>query len=494
MSSTLDSINFNRISGLASGIDYETIIKNLMKAQSAPLDRLNQNKTLLQWKQQDYTDLAKKIYAFKQKVFNMELSSSYKAKTVSVSNNTVAGVTAGSSAVNGTYAINVSQLASAAYMTGTDDLPSAYKSDGTVMTLAEQFGITDETGEFAISNGTSSKDISVNFSTDTVFTLASKINKAGIGVTASYDENIHRFSIMSNTTGSSNVLSYTDASVDTSDGAKDFLSQIMNLPESSTGKDAVFEFNGATLTQSNNSFQINGLSISLSSTGSTTLTVNDDNGHIYDQIKSILNDYNDLIAEINSKISEKKDNDCMPLTDDQREQLSDKQQEEWEEKAKAGLLNNDSILSNLLTSMRKSIYSKVDGADPAYDRLTDLGVTTGQWYENGKLYIDDDKLKNAVESDPDAAISLMKNIMSGLNTQIDDGLSKIKKNSGDYLGTDLYDQSYMANQIRDLNDRILDTQDRLKDIEDRYYSQFTQMEQMISQMNAQSAWLSQQFQ
>ena len=492
--STVSSVNYNRVSGLASGIDYESIIKNLMQAQRAPLDKLNQDKTVLEWKQQDYTELAKKAYAFNQKVFDMEFTSYYRSKDVRVNGSSVANVTAGTQANNGTYNIDVKQLATAAYMTSTIDLPTAYNDDGGLKTMGEQFGILDDTGKFTISNGESSKEITVDFASDTIANLVAKINESDTGVTASYDDNLHRFFITSNSTGSSNVISYTDADVITGGGEKDFLNELMGLPQSSSGKDAVFEVNGAVLTQPANTFQITGLNISLAGKGKTSIIVGDDTDYIYDQVKGILNDYNDLISEINEKISEKRYLDYKPLTDDQRDQLSDTQQEKWEEKAKSGLLKSDPILSNLLFSMREAIYSKADGADPSYDMLADLGITTGKWYENGKLYIDDNKLKDSTKKDPDAVISLMKNVMSNMHTQLNDGLNRIKRNSGDYLGIELYDQSFMARQIRDINDRILDTQDRLSNIEDRYYRQFTRMEQMISQMNAQSAWLSQQFQ
>lgn len=496
--STLNSVNFNRISGLASGIDYETIINNLMKAERAPLDKLNQNRMILEWKQQDYKSLAKDIYDFNKQVFNMKLSSSYKAKNVGVSNSNVVDVSAGGSAVNGAYTINVTKLASPAYMTSTDNLPTAYNEDGSVKTLKEQFAeVTTDTGTFTISNGVGSekisKEISINFNTDTVYTLASKITNAGIGVTASYDESTHRFFIMSNTTGSSNQISYTDVSVD--GGLTNLMSDLLHLPTlEASGHDAVFEFNGTELTQSTNNFTINNMNITLKGTGTSTVTVSDDTDYIFNQIKDILNKYNDLTAKVNTKLSEERYPDYLPLTDDQREQLTDTQQEQWEEKAKSGLLKNDPMLSDLLTSMRKAIYTKINDADPAFDTLADIGITTGFWYENGKLYVDDNKLKDAIEADPNAVVNLMQGVMGNLNAEMDKGLDKIKQYAGDYLGITLYDQSFLSRQIRDTNERILEMEDRLSTIEDRYYRQFTQMEQMISQMNSQSAWLAQQFQ
>ncbi|WP_162523568.1 flagellar filament capping protein FliD [Calorimonas adulescens] len=493
MSNYISSVNFNRISGLASGIDYESIINNLMKAERAPLDRLNQNKTLLEWKQEDYKSLAKELYDFNQQVFNMQLSSSYKAKTVGVSNEVIASATASTSAVNGIYTLDVTALAKPAYMASSEDLPTSYNSDGSKKTLKEQFSSITASGSvnLHIANGDKEATITVDLDNDTIYTLASKITNSGIGITASYDENMHRFFIMSNTTGSTNNISYTDIVV--SDDSSTLMSDILKLPTSASGSDAQFEFNGLAFTQPTNSFTINGLNVNLKAAGTSTITVNNDTDYIFNQIKDILNKYNTVIADINSKLSEERYSDYLPLTDDQREQLTDKQQEQWEEKARSGLLKNDPMLSKILTSMRNAIYTKV-GSDPAYDSLADIGVTTGLWYENGKLYIDDSKLRDAIENNPDAVINLMQGVMSKMNDVIDNGLDSIKQYAGDYLGITLYDQSSLSRQIRDMNDRISEMEDRLSEIEDRYYREFTQMEEMISQMNAQSAWLSQQFQ
>ncbi|MDI6601796.1 MAG: flagellar filament capping protein FliD [Thermoanaerobacteraceae bacterium] len=488
--SSLNSVNFNRVSGLASGIDYESIINNLMKAERIPLDKLNQNKTILEWKQQDYKSLAKDIYDFNQQVFNMQLSSSYKAKTVGVSNEVIASATASTSAVNGIYTLDVTALAKPAYMASSENLPTSYNSDGSKKTLKEQFSSITASGSVNLSivNGGKEATITVDLDNDTIYTLASKITNSGIGITASYDENLHRFFIMSNTTGSTNNISYKDIDSST------LMSDILKLPTSASGSDAQFEFNGLAFTQPTNSFTINGLNVNLKAAGTSTITVNNDTDYIFNQVKDILNKYNDVISKINTKLSEERYPDYLPLTDDQREQLTDKQQEQWEEKARSGLLKNDPMLSSLLTSMRNAIYTKIDDADPSYDTLADIGVTTGFWYENGKLYIDDSKLRDAIENNSDAVINLMQGVMGKMNDVIDNGLDSIKQYAGDYLGVTLFDQSFLARQIRDMNDRILEMEDRLSVTEDRYYRQFTQMEQLISQMNAQSAWLAQQFQ
>ena len=80
---------------------------------------------------------------------------------------------------------------------------------------------------------------------------------------------------------------------------------------------------------------------------------------IYDTIKKFVDSYNGLITNISEKTSEKKNKDYAPLTDAQREALSDDEIKKWEDLAKKGTLRRDSTLSSLLTKMRTSIYSSV---------------------------------------------------------------------------------------------------------------------------------------
>ncbi|MDI3310979.1 MAG: flagellar cap protein FliD N-terminal domain-containing protein, partial [Thermoanaerobacterium sp.] len=103
--------NLLRISGLASGIDTDSIVKQLMTAASQPLYQLEQQKQWLQWQQEDLQDINTKLLTLRDNtLFSMKLQGTYLAKTVS-SNTSIATATAGVNAVNGTYQLNVKTLA-----------------------------------------------------------------------------------------------------------------------------------------------------------------------------------------------------------------------------------------------------------------------------------------------------------------------------------------------------------------------------------------------
>ena len=209
----------------------------------------------------------------------------------------------------------------------------------------------------------------------------------------------------------------------------------------------------------------------------------------------------------------------------------------WEEKAKSGLIRNDSTINNMLTKMRQDIYESVTGAGSIYE----FGITTGNWRDNGKLQIDETKLKDALRNDSEKVLNTLFKTSSTPEVTINEGDSdadkKAKKlliaqrqaESGAFIR--IYDnmtngikdivsksgpgsestllrsiksnilidyvtkgsKSLLDSDIGEIDKRIDRENQRLITIEQRYWKQFTAMEQAMSQMNSQSSWLSQQF-
>jgi flagellar hook-associated protein 2 len=116
----------------------------------------------------------------------------------------------------------------------------------------------------------------------------------------------------------------------------------------------------------------------------------------YNNIKSFIDKYNDMIDKINTKITDQKLKDYAPLTDAQKASMSETQITAWETKAKTGLLENDSMLQNMLTSMRSTFYQAVSNAGVT---LTQIGLSTSSDIsQGGKIIIDETKLKNAIQT------------------------------------------------------------------------------------------------
>ncbi|TBL73016.1 flagellar filament capping protein FliD [Paenibacillus thalictri] len=196
-----------RINGFSnSGIDVDSLVQKLMKAQQAPLDKLKQKKQVLEWQQDDFRTLNSKILDFKNLSFNMKLQSSYLTKKTSSSNDTLLSAAATPSAINGTYTLQVNRLASAAQLT-SDNKIGATSKGGANATLADMGMSPPGPAELTITGSKGSTTIQVNM-TDTLSGLASAINlKANLtGVTANYDATLDRFFFASSTTGEKAVV------------------------------------------------------------------------------------------------------------------------------------------------------------------------------------------------------------------------------------------------------------------------------------------------
>jgi flagellar hook-associated protein 2 len=196
--------------------------------------------------------------------------------------------------------------------------------------------------------------------------------------------------------------------------------------------------------------------------------------------------------------------DYPPLTDEQKDAMSEKDIEKWEEMARSGLLRNDPLLQSVVFKMRTTMSATVPGltGGQGYDRLAEIGITTGSYYEKGKLYIDETKLKDALQKDPEGVMQLFtksadvyadKGIAMRLYDDVNNAITLISAKAGSESTYTTVDNSTIGVRLAQIDEDIVTMEDRLVGIEDRYWRQFTAMEQAIQQMNATSMWLAQQF-
>jgi flagellar hook-associated protein 2 len=327
--------------------------------------------------------------------------------------------------------------------------------------------------------------------------VINKVNASSAGVTMFYDSFSDRMSITRNETG--NFKPGDEITL-----AGDFINTTLdfnNVTESG-GTDSSFTINGLVTTRHANTFDLNGVTLTLKKTFSdapATLNVTNDSTKVFDNIVKFVDTYNNLIDTVNKKVSEERYRDFTPLTDDQRETLSDKQQEQWEEKAKSGLLKRDSTLSSLLTTMRNNFSNPInqEGVASAYNQLASIGIsTTRNYLEGGKLNIDEAKLKAALQADPtsvenlfrgDGPTSTQKGVVQRLYDSVNDSMDKLKAKAGNSYSTN--QQFSIGLQLTSYDTRITAFTSKLTSKENRYYSQFTAMEKAIQKANQQSAYL-----
>lgn len=364
---------------------------------------------------------------------------------------------------------------------------------------------------FGLTTHTSKGQIDEKFliqGSESLNSVMSKVNNSKLGVTMFYDSYSDKVTMTRKETG---VYNENGQEIEFTDG--DFLTQVLgfhNITPDTPGnyvkaENATFTVNGLETSRQSNTFSINGVTFTLKKTTDTpvTINVNNDNDKLYENIKSFVDKYNELVEKIEKKLSEPKYKNYLPLTDDEKEKLSETQQEKWENMAKSGILRNDSILSGLVTQMRTAIYSAVnqDDLDSAMKSLSAIGITTTADFTTAKLEINESKLKAAIEKDPNSiellfngtgATDGQKGVIQRLYDKVNATMDQLKERAGNSYSVN--NQFTIGRQLDDLDDRIERFEDRLADLETRYYSQFTAMEQAIQKANSQAAYLAQFFQ
>lgn len=236
---------------------------------------------------------------------------------------------------------------------------------------------------------------------------------------------------------------------------------------------------------------------------SETITVTRDTDKIVEGVKSFVDEYNKLVKTINDLLNEEATyRDYAPLTDDQRKEMSEKQIELWEEKAKEGLLRRDSILDGFLRDIRSIWYETNSSGYAIYQ----LGIETGEWSTRGQLTFGQDgeaTLRQMLASDPSGVMDFFANSVDGAAVRVNEVIRKVANTSSGSPGSlvELAGLKGMAseknntlyNKIQSIDEKIERLKDQYEQEKDRYWNQFNTMEQMIQNMNTQSAWLAQQF-
>ncbi len=375
----------------------------------------------------------------------------------------------------------------------------------------------------------------------TVKEIIDKINATeGIGVTVSYQEMSDRFVMTATGKGTSGDIEFDN---DTDNIAKYLFGDPTgtdttgDLPDATyeEGKDAIIsvKYPGSDeaieITRGSNTFTLDGLNVTLKGTfgyketaeGSgvfeldntaeaITFDASVDADKTVEAVKGMVDSFNEILELVNSHVKTKPDRDYSPLTDEQKEEMSESQIEKWETKAKQGILFADMDLRMMADNLRTIINSGNS------TELSAMGITVSTNYsDNGKLVFDEAKFRTALQKDPDAVRSAftravgkddngnvtsqgglmvsMKNIMDkyGSTTGATKGIL-IERAGSIYAPTSVLSNS-LQKQMDRIDDYVKQLQKKLETETDRYISQFTSLETLISQMNNQSSYLSSMF-
>ena len=494
-----------RMTGLVSGMDTESIVKELMATQESKKKKVTDKQTTLTWKEEKWKELNTKLYKlYTDSVSKMRLQGSYQTKKATASDDSKAVITAGTSAPVGAHTLEVKELASSQYVTGKK-LDKTITSSSTFSELG--FDNTDEI-VIAVGNNESVK-LSVNSNT-TVSQFLKSCKDAGLN--ASYDTTQKRFFISSTTSGtdgaftiSSNKGSLENLGLGKIDGtattpvtgADGVTVDGMTVVEASN---ATIILDGAKLTSSNNTINANGLTINLKGVTSEVINLNvsNDTEATYNMIKGFVKEYNTILKSMNELYFADSAYGYDPLSDDDKEAMSEEEVEKWETKIKDSLLRRDSTLGQLMNAMKDSMMSSVNVGGKSYS-LSTFGITTSSDYsEKGLLHIagdkddssyatENDKLMKALEEDPDTVMETLSLIGKKLYDTMSD---KMKSIPNVRSALTFYNDKEIQNKQTTYKKELATLEERLTKMEERYYKQFSAMETALSKLESQSSSLS----
>lgn len=487
-----------RITGMNSGLDTESIITELVKAQKSNVQKYQKKQTSHEWKQEAWKELNSKIY----KLFNgtlnsMRFETDYSKKTTDISNSSVASVITGDSAMNATQELEVTKLATAGYMTGGEITDATADSKLTELGVAEGTTISVE-----LNNG-EKQDITVTADM-TITGFVDELKKAG--VEASFDAKNKRLHIAAKKSGEANDFTITSSDA----GALSALGLAMDdsvlpddpaykkLAQKSKGSDAEIVLNGVTYTGESNTFEVNGLTITAlqKSSQAITLTTRQDTDGIYNKIKDFFKEYNLLINEMDKLYNAESAKGYEPLTDDEKEEMSDSEIEKWETKIKDSIMRGDSNLSTISSAMKNIMLqgATVNGKQLYLSNfgIETLGYFSAEENERNAYHINGDEddasvsskenaLKMAIAEDPETVISFFAQLSQNLYTELN---NQSKAVEGVRSFGKFYDDKKMKEDYDNYTTKIKEQEEKLTALEDRWYNKFAAMETALAKLQS----------
>ncbi len=271
-----------------------------------------------------------------------------------------------------------------------------------------------------------------------------------------------------------------------------------------TAQDSVIQLNGATFTGSNNSFSINGLTIDIKDTTDSpvTITTSIDTQGIYDRIKSFISAYNEMIGYIDGLYYAESATGYEPLTDEEKEVMTDKQIEEWETKIKDALLRKDSTLGGISSSLKNVFLSTTIEKNGVKYNLASFGIGTGSYFtteqeDRGKFHIDgdaddsltsanSDKLMAAISNDPEAVMEYFQTLSQNLYDTLSSKMSSTSLSSA----FTIYNDKQMSSQYSEYKNKVSEWEEKLEEIEEYYFNKFSAMESALAKLQSQTSALS----
>ena len=523
-------------------INVQLLVSQLMAVANQPVAALNTKIATEQTQISAFGTISSQFSTLQTSITQLNIDASTNAATMS--NTSVASATAGYTAMPGTYTMNVSSLAQAQSLVSAGQASStAAIGNGVATTLTFNFGTTTGTpiaagttagsttvtgstagltvgatitgpgipagatvasitngNSFVISaaatatnasasllanggftsNGSASQSITISSANNTLQGIATAINTANIGVTATIINDgsataPYHISITSNSTGASNSMQITTTGGDGTIGAIVGYdpASTENMNQTVAAQNANFTLNGIAVTSATNTVPnaIQGVSLTLSSVTTTpaTLTVGPNTSGVTTDITSFVNAYNSLWKQLStvSAYGAAATSAGGATT--------------------GGILAGNGTVRALMTQMQSVLDTAVTPAPGgSLNYLAQIGVTIQR---DGTLAVDSTALNKALTSNfadvnnlLTSSAGVLTNLNNWANTVLTPGSGMIPAATSAISATITLQQT----QVTQMNAQ-------LTTLQAQYLQQYTNLNMLLTNMNGTSTYLTQQF-
>ena len=526
-----------------SGLDVESLVKVGMMSHQRRYDNIYKKEVETEWRKEAYANVYDKTNTFKSRMSDYRLSAMTKPMTTTSSSADAVTATANANAGVMSHTVEVTQAASNAYlMTATGQHVNRAHTSASTSTMLKDIAFASGTKpvgmadgdtalKFKISNGTGSTEVS--FTAEEVFTknltlndLANRINnarftdgsgkKTSLDIRANYDTVSDGFSLFNSKTGDAHKIKLSVETTDpTANDTKTLLNNLklgavsggtisppLTYTTSGTtdsletqGSNATVKIDGRTYSNlQDNKLEVNGVTYTFkkATTTAAQIDVAQDQDKLVENVKKFVEEYNNLLDELNKMYNNKGHKDYGVLTKSQEEGMTKDQVEKWNAKAKEGLLYRDNYVRSIIGDLRDAVINRVQSVPGRYSTLSSIGITAKN--QSGHLQLDENKLKAAIAAEPDAVNRLISyddenddygnsGVASRIYNKIGGRLKELERHSG--VAADKTDRSELGKLIQNYEKQMSDFKQLMSSFESKLYKKYNAMEEAISRLSTQ---------
>jgi flagellar hook-associated protein 2 len=429
--------------GNTSSLNLQSMLQQLVTAQSQPIVNLQAQQTQQQAYLQTFSNFSSQLTQLQTSANNV--ISDLTQQTATSSNTSVATVSTTQSTATGTHTLNVTQLAQGQVWVSANGFSSQSSQSATA------------NGVFSFSIGNQTYSVNVNSST-TLQGLANAINATNSGLSASIVYNGSTYNLVLNTpTGTTNNLT-----INTNNTLA-----VFNQSPTQASQDAQATLDGINITSQSNDLNnyIQGLDIQLQGTGATTIALNYSTSQLTQDMNTFVNNYNNLLQYVNQNNSYNSSTNI------------------------AGAFFGSTAIQSVMSGLRNSFFGFFNNsANQSINSAMSIGLS---FDSNGNLQFNSLAFQQAVSSDFNAVKSVLTNSSNnGVMDSVNNMINQATSTNGGIITTA---QNEIQNQISSIQSQINTLQQNLQTYQNNLVVQFSQLNTVMNQMQSQSQYLTTMF-